>query len=142
MSDNYQSWVERVAGGREAKPLSTGEVVKSSAGEPFGAVEFVKVEKKGYSAEVGKKGDFYIYHFYPDATHLANPHVTPQFSPKFFTALEDAFLQVFKNPEQIEAAWVEEMKSFAVRVRGWAHTVWGDDLAIRVIDVLEEKLGA
>lgn len=130
MSENYQNWIDRIAGGRDAKPLNAGEVVQAPAAEPFGVINFAKAEKKGFNVEVGKKGDVYVYHFYPTKKE------------GFFEKMEESLLQVFKNPEQIEAAWVDEMKSFAVRVRGWVHTIWGDDLAIRVIDVLEEKLGA
>lgn len=131
MSENFHSWVDRVAVDRESKPLTPGEIVKAPPPQPFGTVQFVQIEKKGFKAEVGKKGDHYIYHFYP----ASETEVW-----KFKGPLEDAFIQVFKNPEQVEAAWVEEFQSFAVRVSGWVHTVWGDELAVRVIDVLEEKL--
>lgn len=130
MSDNFQNWVDRVAVDRGSKPLTEGEVVKTPPPQPFGAVEFVKVEKKGFVAEVGKKGDFYVYHFYP--SDLKNHG--------FFDKMEEALLQIFKNPEQIEVDWVEEFKSYAVRVRGWTSNIWGDELAVRAIDVLEEKL--
>jgi hypothetical protein len=131
VNENYQNWVERIVGGRDAKPLNPGEVIKTPSAEPFGAIEFVKVQKKNFAVEIGKKGDQYIYHFYPAEKQVW----------RFKDPMSEALLEVFKNPEQIECDWVEEFQSFAVRVRGWANTVWGDELAIRAIDLLEQKLG-
>ncbi len=132
MTDTYQAWVERVVAGRENKPLEPNEIVKSSSGQPYNAINFVTVQKNGFKVEIGKKGADYIFHFFPkdEATVW-----------QFKGPLEDAFLEVFKNPEQIEADWVEEFQSFAVRVRGFVHNVWGDELALRAVDVLEKKLG-
>lgn len=129
MTDTYQNWIERVSGGRTSKPLSSGEIVKSSSGEPFGVVEFVRVTKKDFVAEVGKRGDKYIYHFYP----INDGHV-------FYHSLAKAFLEIFKREDQIEADWVEEMKSWAVRVSGWTNHVWGDELALRAIEKVQEFL--
>jgi hypothetical protein len=133
-NDTYQSWVQRVVGGREGKPLNEGDVVKSSAGEPFGALQFVKFEKKGFLAEVAKKGEQYIYHFYPEEKYHG------AIIYRFHEPMAEAFLQVFQRPEQVESVWEEEMMAFAVRVSGFVNTVWGDDQAVRVIDVVEEKL--
>lgn len=146
MMDTYQNWIERVVGGRDAKPLSSGEIVKSSSGESFGAIEFVRVPKQDFVAEVGKKGDKYIYHFYP----------TPKYQPDirygvvvqelteggitFSDVLTQAFLEIFKREDQIEAEWVAEMKAWAVRVSGWTNHVWGDELAARVIEKVQEFL--
>lgn len=134
MSENYQNWVERVVGGRDAKPLNSGDVVKSSAGEQFGVIEFVKIQKEKFLAEVGKKGDFYIYHFYP-IEKLQNALIHD-----FYNPMSDALVQCFKNGDQIEASWEEDMRAFAVRVRGWTTNIWGDEMALRVIDILDEKL--
>lgn len=146
MTDTYQHWVERVVGGRNAKPLNSGEIVKSSSGEPFQAIEFVPVHKMGFFlAEVGKRGDKYIYHFYPI------PKYHPTFrdgmrsetvvdGPLFYDSLSKAFLEIFKREDQIEADWVEEMKAWVVRVSGWANHVWGDELALRAIEKVHELL--
>ena len=133
MTDTYHHWMERVAGGRNAKPLSTGEVVKSSSAEPFVAVEFVRIPKAHFIANVGKKGNAYIYHFYPSARLLSGT--------TFEDTLADVFLELFKREDQIESEWVDEMKAWAVRVRGWTDHVWGDELALRAVDMLEEVLG-
>jgi len=118
-------------GGRQAKPLSTGETVATSADhpEPFNAVEFVRLDRPNYVAEVGKKGDDYIYHFYPKK-------VDEGFEDK----MGDAFLAVFNSNDQVEAGFTDELNSWAVRVRGFAHHLWGDDLAIRVLDKLDSLL--
>lgn len=145
MTDTYQNWIERVIGGRNAKPLSSGEIVKSSSGEPFGVIEFVGVPKQYFVAEVGKKGDKYIYHFYPLPKH--RPDIRdgmmsqePINGTTFYDAITHAFLDVFKREDQIEAEWVEEMKAWAVRVSGWTDHVWGDELATRAIERVEELL--
>lgn len=134
MTDTYQNWMERVVGGRSAKPLSSGEIVKSSSGEPFGAVEFVQIPKTYFMSEVGKKGNTYIYHFYPA------PSIDSLSGRTFFDCLSDALLEVFKRKDQIEADWVEEMQAWAVRIHGWTDHVWGDELALRAIDRLDELL--
>lgn len=133
MNENFQNWIDRVSVDRESKPLVEGEIVKTPPPQPFGVVNFATIEKKDFTAQVGKKGEFYIFHFFPKSESVIW---------KFKGPLEEAFIQIFKNPEQVEVDWVEEFQSFAVRVRGWVHTVWGDELAMRVIEVLEEKLGA
>lgn len=147
MSDTYQNWMERVVGGRDGKPLNPNEIVKSSAGEPFGAVEFVQIQKKWFTAEVGKKGKFYIYHLYPrqqlcpDVSRWAVSHpLIAGCSTTFYDAMSRSFLEVFKNEDQIEAEWVEEMKAWAIRVSGWTDNVWGDDLALLAIDKTEKML--
>lgn len=136
MTDTYQSWVERVVGGRNAKPLDSGEIVKSSAGEPFGAVEFVQIYKPNFMAEVGKKGDKYIYHFYPSKKILDHGAIAKD----FYEPMATTFLDVFKREDQIEADWVDEMKAWVVRVSGWTNHVWGDELALRVIEKFHELL--
>lgn len=132
--ENYQSWVERVVGGRDAKPLAEGEVVKSSSGEPFGAIQFLKLQKEGFVAEVGKKGDQYIYHFYPEEKYLG------ALIYQFYEPMSNAFIELFKRPEQVEAVWEEDMKAYAVRVLGYVNTIWGDELALRVIDIVEANI--
>lgn len=147
MTDTYQNWIERVSGGRTSKPLSPGEIVKSSSGEPFGVVEFVRIPKKYFVAEVGKKGNKYIYHFFPAPsfqTNVSSSMVSEVMvdgtSTMFSKALSKAFLEIFKREDQIEAEWVEEMKSWAVRVSGWTDHVWGDELALRVVEKVQEFL--
>jgi hypothetical protein len=148
MTDTYQDWVDRVAGGRSAKPLSSGEIVKSSSGEPFGTVEFIPVMKKWFKAEVGKKGKTYIYHFFPlpqfhpviGPDNMMSQNLVEGTFTTFYDAMTRAFLEVFKREDQVEASWVEEMKAWAVRVHGWTDNVWGDELALRAIDRLDEIL--
>lgn len=132
MSDTYQHWVERVVGGRDAKPLHDGEIVKSSSGTPFGVIEFARIDKPGFVAELGKRGDKYIYHLYPADKFLSGT--------RFETAVSKVFLEVFKREDQIKADWVPEMRAWAVLVSGWVDSVWGDDLAVRAIHRLDETL--
>ncbi len=147
MTDTYQDWIDRVSGGRNAKPLSSGEVVTSSYGKPFGAIEFVRIAKKYFVAEVGKKGDKYIYHFFPAPplqprsgySMLSEDFVAGTLTI-FSTAMTNALLEIFKREDQIEVDWVEEMKAWAVRVSGWTDHVWGDELALRVVEKIQEFL--
>lgn len=135
-ADNFQSWVERLARDENSsKPLTTGEVVKSSAGEPFGAVSFARIEKAHFIAEVGKKGKHYIYHFYPNEKWLGAVAA-------FMYPVKDAFEELFKDHGEVEIDWVEEMMSWAFKVSGWTDHIWGDELAVRVIEVADEKLTA
>ena len=133
--DTYDNWVERVVIGRGGKPLNPGDVVQAPAGAPFGAIEFVKFDRPNYTAEVGKKSGDYIYHIYPKGLTTAQSHSV------FEDRMGDAFLEVFKNPAQLEAGWTEEMKAFAVRARGFGTLLMGDELAIKVFEVLDRILG-
>jgi hypothetical protein len=133
-TDTYQSWVERIAGGREGKPLGAGEEVTTAAGEPFGAIEFVKIQKKGFLAEVGKKGDNFIFHFFPEEP------LTHALVYQFVDPINDAFIEIFKETERIEGVWEDDMTAYAVRALGFVSTMWGDEQALRVIDVAEQKI--
>ncbi len=128
--DTYGAWVERVAAGRDGKPLSPGELVEPGPPEPFASVEFVRVEYPLFVGEVGKRGDDYIFHFFPKTAELA------QFEEK----MGDVFLAVFKNPNQVQAAFTIELGSWAVKVTGFANTVWGDDQALSIFDKLDAAL--
>lgn len=131
--ENYTTWVERVAGGRGARPLADGDVVTAAPGEPFGAIEFLTIERATFKAEVGKKFGDYIYHFFP-------VRMEKILIEDFEERLGDAFLEVFKFPERVEAAYDPEMKAWAVRANGFANNLESDKLALRVIDVLAQKL--
>jgi hypothetical protein len=126
--------MERMLGGRDAKPVSEGETVAVSAAEPFGAIEFVRFHRKHYIGEVGKKGVDYIYHFFPIPSYNTE---TPEFPKNFADKLGDAFNEVFKIHERVEASFTEELNSWAVRVSGYAGNPLADDLALKVFDVLD-----
>lgn len=133
MKTGFQNWVDDVTKSLKPADIKPGEVIKSSAGEPFGAVTFVKVPKHNFLAEVAKKGDYYIYHFFPTEKWLGR-------IASFYYPMMDGFTQLFKDHGEVEHEWVEEMTSFAVRVNGWANHVWGDELALRVLDVVDANL--
>lgn len=131
--ENYGTWMERVAGGRGARPLEDGDVVTAAAGEPFGAIEFLTINRATFKVEVGKKLGDYIYHFFPS-------RMDKMLIEDFEDKLGDAFLEVFKFPERIEAAYDPEMSAWAVRATGFANNTGADQLALQVIDVLAQKL--
>jgi hypothetical protein len=134
MKDQYDDWLNRVVAGRKGKPLNAGEVVGTSADtpEPFAAIEFAEIDRPKYFAEVGKKGGDYVYHFYPKGIS----------KDVFEDKMGDALLGVFKNADQLEAVYTEELNSWAVRARGFASNIWGDDLAVKVFDKLDSLLGS
>lgn len=129
--DTYDAWVERVAAGRDGKPLNPGEVVEPGAPTPYTSIEFVRTDRDHYVGEVGKRGDDYIFHFYPK---------TEEVKRDFENKMGDAFLEVFKNPEQVQSAWTEEVGSWAVKVTGFAKTLWGDDQALSIFPKLDALL--
>lgn len=134
MNESYQTWVERVIGGRDNKPLSEGEIVKSSSGQPYGPIQFVTLQKKGFKVEVGKRGNDFLYHFYPEEKHFGSMIYT------FFEPLTDSLVQAFQDSDRLSAVWDEDMKSWTVLAKGFVNHVWGDELAVRAIDIFEQKL--
>jgi len=133
-SDTYDAWVERMAAGREGKPLSAGEAVEPGKPQSYALVEFSQVASKFFHGEIGKRGDDYIFHFFPRAPYA------PEKSGEFEEKMGDVFLSVFKNPNQIQAVWTDELKSWAVKVSGFVNTVWGDDQALSIFEKLDAAL--
>ena len=136
-ADSYQSWMERMMGGREARPLETEEVIKTSAGEPFAPIEFAKTERELYHAEIGKKMGDYVYHFFPLPSHPQGPGL--DFPTHFEEKMGEAFLQVFQFEERIEAVFSPELHSWAVRAKGFATNPMSDELALSLFSVLDQK---
>ena len=132
--DSYNAWVERMAAGRNGKPLSAGEVVEAPAAEPYTSINFARFKHRYFVGEVGKRGGDYIFHFFPLAPYA------PRKSEEFEEKMGDVFLKVFKNPNQIQAIWTEELSSWAVKVSGFANTVWGDDQALSIFEKLDVAL--
>lgn len=136
--DTYGAWVERMAAGREAKPLNTDKetVVSLEGAKPFSTMEFLRLDRPHYVGEVGKRHSDYIFHFFPKDSYLINEDLQHQFEEK----MGDIFLAVFDNPNQVQAVWTSELKSWAVKVFGFANTVWGDERALSVFDKLDKAL--
>ena len=130
--DTYQSWMERVVSGREARPLEPGELVKTPDAEPFATIEFVRVPCRRYIGEVGKKNGDYIFHFFPKEGE--------EFKSIFEDFMADAFLEVFQFEDRIESAWSEELHSWAVKAIGFANNPGADAMAFKVFSVLDRRL--
>ena len=133
MSENYQTWMERMMGGRTAPPLDTGTAVGVPQDEPFAAMEFLRLPRKKYIGEVGKKNGDYVYHFFPVAEGAKYPM-------GFEAKMGDAFLEVFKLDDRVEAVFTEELDSWAVKAVGFANNPLADELALKLFSVLDEKL--
>jgi hypothetical protein len=130
MNDAYKDWMHRVVGGREAKPLATSEQLKFASDEPISVINYTKQKRAGYAGEVAKKGDDFIYHFYP----------SDEIFEIFGDALGDAFLVVFKLEDRLEASYVPEFKSWDVKASGFAVSPLAESLALKVFDVLDAIL--
>jgi hypothetical protein len=101
----------------------------------FRPMEFHEENRKYYRGEVGKKDGHYIYHFFPKEGS--------SFPDNFEDTMGDAFIEVFRNKERLEAAFSSEMNSWAVRARNYARqNMFGDELAMKVFDVLDHLLQA
>ena len=50
--------MERLAGGRDSKPLSDGDLVQTSGGEPFGVIEFAKTERLFDNPRANRTSDY------------------------------------------------------------------------------------
>lgn len=131
--DTYNDWVDRMMAGREAKPVEDGEVIRASAGAPFGTIEFLRMDRPKYVGEVGKKGGDYVFHFFPKEGE--------SLPPNFEEKMGDAFLEMFKFQDRVQSIYTEELSSWAVRAVGYANNPLADDLAIKVFDVLDKLLG-
>jgi len=132
MTEGYQSWVERVASGRENKVLAETETVQTAPPMPVNPIEFLRIERDRYTGEVGKRDGDYVFHFFPKEID----------SQVFGNLMGDAFLETFHNSERIEEAWSDELQSWAVRARGYADNPLADELALLVFDLLDKKLGS
>ena len=92
---------------REILKRGLGEAVDPDreviAGGYEQAIEYARVEREKYVAEVGKRDGNYIYHFWPRTEDLL---------PTFGDKLGDAMLQVFKYPERVSAKHDEVVRCF------------------------------
>lgn len=133
----YGDWVRnmkaKLSNGDRSDPAVQAMDKETSAGEmPFHSVEFARTERSKYLGEIGRKGADFIYHFFP---------IGKEFPENFGDALGDAFLEVFKFSDRIFADFVPEMNSWAIKVQGYGKNIVADDLAIKVFDILDAKLG-
>lgn len=130
-ADTYDRWLERTVSGQETRPTREGEVISTSSATQFGTVDFVQVERDCYLGEVGKRGNDYIYHFFGK---------NGIFPSHFEDKMGDAFLEVFKLDDRVQASFVPDMNSWAVRVSGYASNPMSDELALKLFAVLTAKL--
>lgn len=100
--------------------------------QPYNVITFARTERPKYVAEVAKKGEDFIYHFWPDKAL--------DFT-QFENLMGDAFLEVFKFPERCASEYIPELESFAVKVSGVSANPFIDGLLPEVFKVLDERLG-
>lgn len=128
-TDTYDDWMSRVLGEREGLPLRPDDVVRSSSGEPFKPLEFLRVEGSKFIGEIATKNNDFIYHFY-----LKEP--VEDFDEK----LASVFLQIFKYEDRLRAEYAEEVKSWAVKAVGFAANPLSDVMALSIFHALDKKL--
>jgi hypothetical protein len=117
----------------QADPNMIGEMENGAMmGKPMEPMKFDRYDRPKYWAEIGIKGPDLIYHFFP----LEGQNFPENFSDK----MGDAFFEVFKIPEKLEAAASQELNSWAVRVRGANHPLLDPAVPIRVLDVLDQRV--
>lgn len=117
-----------------ADPSMIGEIENGAMmGKPMEPMKFDRYDRPKYWAEIGTKGPDYIFHFFP----LEEQNFPEGFSDK----MSDAFLEVFKLQERLEAAPSQELNSWAVRARGFNHALQEPTTPLKVLDLLDEKLG-
>ena len=129
MSDTYKDWVNRIFENKPPVNLTTGEEVQVDSAKPFGPISFERIDRPKYVAELGKKGNDFIYHFYL-LSNIEN----------FEDKLGDAFISTFKDVDRVEAAYSPELNSWAVRAKGFVDHLWGDELSVLVFNSLDNLL--
>ncbi len=100
-------------------------------------VEFTKVVRSQYLAEVGKKGNDIIFHFFTSGETFPRSEAT---QTAFEDVMGDAFIEVFRLPDRLQAAFTEELRSWAVRVIGFADNPAANMLAGNLFDALDRRL--
>jgi hypothetical protein len=142
MSESDYSWV-----GEMKKKLRDGDVndpyikevmsLHDSGEQPINAMKFDKFERELYDAEVGVRGSDIIYHFF---TKKGTWPAAQASARVFEDVMGDAFLEVYKLEDKLQAAYSEELISWAVRVVGFGDNLAIDMLKERVFDVLDRRL--
>ena len=131
LTDEMQEAVAEIR--NTADPNMIGEMENGhTMAKPMEPMRFDRYDRPQYWAEIGAKGQDLIFHFFP----LEGMNFPDDFSDK----MGDAFLEIFKLPEKIEAASTQELNSWAVRIRGANHPLLDPAVPTRVLDVLDQKM--
>lgn len=116
------------------------EAVDGLGKTPMDVISFVRVERDLYNAESATKGRDLVFHFFPK---MPGAWPTSAASNRSFEdVMGDAFIEVFKFPERLQAAFAEELDSWAVRAVGWGDNFAADVLVSRVYEALDRRLRA
>lgn len=116
----------------------TVETLQKKGGEPFKPLEFYRTERALYIGEAGIKDKDLVFHFfaYPQTGFPGSLKTKKPFDD----VMGDAFEKVFKHLDRVEAAYSDELKSWAVRVRGYADSIGVEMLRDRLFQTLDELL--
>lgn len=142
MSESDYSWVgemkKKLRDGDQSDPYIREVMSLHDSGEqPINAVNFDKFARELYDGEVGIRGSDLIYHFF---TKKGTWPASQESHRQFEDVMGDAFLEVYKLEDKLQAAFSEELNSWAVRVIGFGDNLAVDMLKERVFDVLDRRL--
>ncbi len=127
--NSYNNWIKKIVSGESGESLTSGTFYTPGDPQDYKPITFHTLDREWYVGEVAKKGNDYIYHFYPKGDHRL-----------FEQKMEDTFLFVFKNANQVQSAWSDELNSWAVKVTGFGNTIWGDTQAESIFSILDNAL--
>jgi hypothetical protein len=123
-----------------SKELSHAENVKALRqhdGRPIQAIPFVATNRAHYNGEVGKKEKDIIFHLFPRGDVFPSSETT---HTPFEDVMGDAFIEVFRFEDKIEAAFTKELNSWAIRVIGFSDNPAIDVLCNRLFEALDRRI--
>lgn len=112
--------------------------LQKQGGEPFDTINFRRTERDMYAGEVGRKGNDLIFHFfaYPQTGFPGSFRTKKGWEETMAAAFEN----VFKHLDKIEAVFTDELRSWAVKVRGYGDNPAADQLCEKLFKNLDDLL--
>ncbi len=137
------SWVKEMKPAfvelREGMSRTTAvTALRDQGSEPFKPVRFYSTQRARYVGEVGRRENDLIFHFFA-LPNLAFP-ISDQSQKSFDDVMGDAFIEVFRYEDRVEAAYSDELKSWAVKVRGYGSNLAAPELCDRLFEALDRRL--
>lgn len=129
--DNY-AWVNEMKNKIKTKAFTDPDVKRVMKPQPVSVPSFTQYIGDNYRAEYGAKDGDLIFHFFPNDIG--------SFSDKFEDEMGDAFVLTFKFRDKLQAAYSEELNSWAVRVIGYGDNQLAPNLALTVFKLLDIAL--
>lgn len=140
---NDYSWVKDMKSKVMSKDFSEPFIkevfaTETRGKEPVFGIVYIKVSRRYYWTEYGNKDGDIIFHFFP-TTGINYPSSVATGKP-FEEVMSDAFLEVFKFEDKLQAVYTEELLSWAVKVVGYGDNSSAHELCTKVIEVIDRRL--